>query len=137
MRSKVGLAALVAVVIAVVVFAWRRRAAEETRATLQTSATVPAGRAAPWTLARAIDEAGDYLVRVDGEDGRFAYRVHADGKRSEARKYNILRHAGSIYALAEYRARAPNEEARSRVDAAIQRSSAYVVKRYVRPVKDR
>ena len=44
--------------------------------------------------------AGEYLVRSTGADGRFAY-VYDAGRDSVPDKYNILRHAGTTYAMLE------------------------------------
>jgi hypothetical protein len=107
------------------------------RAPWRTHASTKAANAAQvWSLPRAIDEAADYLTRVDGEDGRFEYRLFVDGRHGSPRKYNVLRHAGSIYALADYRAQAKSPEARSRADAAMARSARYLLSRYVRPLRD-
>ncbi len=54
----------------------------------------------PESLLEAAREAGDYLARAVGTDGRFvySYRPKTDQERS---KYNILRHAGTIYSMIE------------------------------------
>ena len=70
-------------------------------------------------LDQAIQRAAEYLVRVEGEGGRFEYRLFVDGRRGSKQKYNILRHAGSIYALADYRA-ATTEPAERALYAAMQ-----------------
>ena len=67
-----------------------------------------------WPLDQAIDEAATYLSRVNDEEGRFEYRLFTDGRHGSPRKYNILRHAGSIYALGDYATQTRSLEARSR-----------------------
>lgn len=41
-------------------------------------------------------------------EGRFIYWQHVDGRRSRGREYNLLRHAGTLYAMAEYETRFPS-----------------------------
>jgi hypothetical protein len=53
-------------------------------------------------LHHAIDLAGHYLIRVCGDDGQFAYQVSLDPAAETASEYNLLRHAGTIYALHLY-----------------------------------
>lgn len=49
-------------------------------------------------LLAAADLGGQYLIRAVRKDGRFVYSYRADtGEASE--KYNILRHAGTVYAM--------------------------------------
>ena len=68
--------------------------------------TPPAGRtgggAAPdaAAVARAIDLAERYLRANCDPGGSFRYLRHPDGRKYPAGKYNLLRHAGSIYSLA-------------------------------------
>ncbi len=59
-------------------------------------------------LDQAIERAAGYLVRAVLEDGRFVYRINPDAV-SVAPSYNILRHAGAMYALAAYHRQRPNE----------------------------
>jgi len=55
----------------------------------------------------------DYLVRWCGPDGKFRYRVHLDPRVEPSPRYNVLRHAGAIYALGMYHGACPNEQVRS------------------------
>ena len=87
-----------------------------------------------WPLSQAIDEAADYLSRVNANDGRFTYREFLDGRRVSPRKYNILRHAGSIYALADYHSHTTDAAARAKAAGTMARASQYLVTRYIRPV---
>jgi hypothetical protein len=50
-------------------------------------------------LQQAIVAGGEYLVDACGPDGQFVYRVHLDPRETPEPKYNIVRHAGTIYAL--------------------------------------
>lgn len=54
----------------------------------------------PGDLANAIGAAGDYLLRELGADGRFTY-VYRAARDEAGGGYNILRHAGTAYALLE------------------------------------
>jgi hypothetical protein len=81
----------------------------------------------------AIDRAAEYLVRVTGDDGRFEYRLFVDGRHGAKQKYNILRHAGSIYALADYRAATTEAPTRARTRESMARAVEYL-RRYIRPL---
>lgn len=59
-------------------------------------------------------------ARIDA-DGRFRYRLDDRGRLR--RGYNIVRHAGSLWALADYRETFPGDAA---VEAAAARASAYL-----------
>lgn len=56
--------------------------------------------AAPSRVVRAAALAGDYLVQHVGPDGRFDY-LYDPTDDEVARSYNMLRHAGTTYALLE------------------------------------
>ncbi|NIA20610.1 MAG: hypothetical protein GWP05_01285 [Anaerolineaceae bacterium] len=51
-------------------------------------------------LLAAAKQAGAYLARSVGPDGRFAY-VYLPGHDTTLKKYNILRHSGAVYAMME------------------------------------
>jgi hypothetical protein len=53
----------------------------------------------PAKVSHAIDLAAGYLERACGPDGRFAYKVDI-GSGHESASYDIIRHAGAMYALA-------------------------------------
>lgn len=53
-------------------------------------------------LQLAITLAGEYLVNVNRPDGQFVYRQYLEPRNEPKRKYNMLRHAGTLYALARY-----------------------------------
>ena len=59
-------------------------------------------------LHEGIHRSGQYLVRVNLENGQFVYRQHLDGWQLK-RTYNMLRHAGTLYALARYYRWHPDE----------------------------
>lgn len=77
-------------------------------------------------LDAAIAAARDYLVRHTSGSGRFTYVIDSAGRERSAR-YNVLRHGGTVYALAELYSRRPDPE----VAAAITRAGRYLVRRHV------
>ncbi len=99
-----------------------------------TGNTAPAGKIT-WDLPTAIDEAAGYLTRIDDPSGRFVYRMAPDGTHVTPKKYNIVRHAGAIYALADYQVQGASAEGRAKATAATERSANDLITRYVRPIK--
>ncbi len=81
-------------------------------------------------LAAAIDLSAGYLVGACGEDGRFVYRINTNPDVTPRPKYNILRHAGAIYALAMYEQRRPDKKTRD----AIGRAVRFLKKEAVAPI---
>ena len=73
--------------------------------------------------------ASDYLVRHLDTNGRFEYAIHLEDLPLEAR-YNVLRHAGTVYALSLYHELTGDAAARE----AILRAARYLLRRHVRPV---
>ena len=73
-------------------------------------------------LQKAADLAALYLARACQSDGEFVYRVNLNPKVAVAERYNEVRHAGAMFALAShYRAR-PNPQ----VKAALLRAGAFL-----------
>ena len=87
-------------------------------------------------LSCAIDAAASYLTHGCNADGRFTYRVYlsdrGNGRRVAAR-YNLLRHAGAIYALTQFQRRSPQPETLG----ALQRSSRFLKQSALAPVPER
>jgi len=79
---------------------------------------------------RSIATAADYLQRVTLDSGRFIYEVDGEGRPSTS-KYNVLRHAGTIYSLSMYYQLHPSSEVRE----IIVRSARYLRDRHVFPVE--
>ena len=79
--------------------------------------------------AEAARAAAGYLARSCDSNGRFAYLSHLEvaGDSSEG-EYNVLRHAGAIYALAQ----AWERERQPLVRAALLRASRYLIERHLR-----
>ena len=72
----------------------------------------------PDTLLSACVEGGDFLLRHQKPDGEFGYRYLAD-KDTYASGYNLLRHAGTCYALMELYQVTRDERYREAVDRAL------------------
>lgn len=82
---------------------------------------------ANWDIDEAASEAAAYLVRHLDSNGRFDYVRQTTVSE---KKYNILRHAGSIHSLVQYNQNRPSEE----VNSAIVRAARYLKERYVQPL---
>jgi len=61
-------------------------------------------------LNKSIDFAAQYLQQSCDRNGRFVYLRHRDRYVYYGKKYNLLRHAGTMYALADYYKRKPSKE---------------------------
>jgi hypothetical protein len=83
-------------------------------------------------LLAAARMAGDYLVRMQRQDGSFHYSYDPLKDRTSLRAYNIVRHAGTVYSLFELYA--ATREARY-LDAA-RRGADYLKTRF-RPAREK
>ncbi len=61
----------------------------------------------------SIALSAQYLVGVIQKNGRFTYRINLDPSITPKPRYNILRHAGVMYALGMYHDLTMNDEAKS------------------------
>lgn len=95
--------------------------------TIQTRAEL---RLTPETLARGIKLAIRYLEKDCQANGKFIYRRNLDPQKTYPEKYNLLRHAGAMYALGMYYQRSPDPTTR----AALQRAGKYL-RDFIAPVK--
>jgi hypothetical protein len=77
-----------------------------------------------------ISLSATYLVKITKEDGMFEYRINMDPTIKVKDKYNILRHAGALYAMCMYYERHPDENMRS----AIERSGKYLRDKSILPI---
>ena len=77
-------------------------------------------------LRAAIQRSAHYLVRATKDDGRFRYLINLNPTAAVPRDYNVLRHAGAVYALTQVQARWPN----SATLAAITRATRYLLQHY-------
>jgi hypothetical protein len=82
----------------------------------------------PAEVNHAITLAASYLERACGTDGRFAYRININ-TGEQSRSYNIVRHAGAIYALAMLQSSKPDPKA---VDA-MSRAAFFIRQNYIGP----
>jgi hypothetical protein len=81
------------------------------------------------TVSRFIRAAMTYMVRSCGPDGRFLYRMNLDPAVSVTPGYNMLRHAGAMYALGLYLEQAPSPEAAD----ALLRASGFLISQVAEP----
>lgn len=87
----------------------------------------------PALLKRAIHLSADYLIRNCDDKGKFTYRINTNPQVKLYPKYNILRHAGAIYALALYARMFPDKATRKALD----RSVRFFMNASVAPVPGR
>lgn len=92
------------------------------------AATLTPAPVLPATCTAAAAAARSLAARVE-TDGRFRYRISAEGRVHDG--YNIVRHAGSLWALATYRDAFPADA--ERVDPAADRASDYLADCCLRP----
>ena len=78
----------------------------------------------------AIKRSASYLVKITKEDGKFDYRINMDPTIKVKDKYNILRHAGTIYAMSMYYEKHPDANIRS----AIERAGKYLRDESILPI---
>jgi len=74
----------------------------------------------PTQLKQAIHSAADYLLKVCDEHGKFVYRINLNPKVKPKPKYNMLRHAGTMYSLAMYEQKYPHAKTRDALVRAAQ-----------------
>lgn len=84
------------------------------------------------TLSAAIDDATGYLVTACGDDGEFVYRINLDPEVELSERYNVLRHAGTVYALAQANGRKPKPA----VVGAMKRSAGFLKRSVIGPVPE-
>jgi hypothetical protein len=82
----------------------------------------------PAEVSHAIALAGEYLERSCGPDGKFVYRVEIGSGRKSA-SYDIIRHAGAMYAVAMLNSTRPDPEAA----AALLRAAKFLRRNYIGP----
>jgi hypothetical protein len=91
-------------------------------------ADLSASTPSPEAVRRAITLAAGYLERACGPDGKFVYKVNlASGRESPS--YDIIRHAGAMYALAMLNQSQPDPQA----VAAMIRAAAFLRQNYIGP----
>lgn len=80
-------------------------------------------------VSEAIHQSADYLVKVTQPDGSFVYRKSLNREVRYPHRYNMLRHAGTMYSLVQYQEWSPNED----VQNALVLQADYL-KQYVRSI---
>lgn len=88
----------------------------------------------PERLRQHADLAAAYLIGAIEPDGRFIYRRDAVTGRIDPSRYNLLRHAGTLYALAEYYGHYPPTLEQRR---ALERAAGFLTNCCIAPVADR
>lgn len=78
----------------------------------------------------AINRSASYLVKITKEDGKFEYRINMDPSIKVKDNYNILRHAGALYAMSMYYERHPDKNMWS----AIERAGKYLRDESILPI---
>jgi hypothetical protein len=79
-------------------------------------------------ISQAIALSGGYLERACGTDGKFVYAIETHNGE-QASSYNIVRHAGAMYALAMLNRATPDPKA---VDAMV-RAATFLRQNYIAP----
>ncbi len=72
-----------------------------------------------------------HLLKTTNKDGMFEYRINMDPTVKVKEKYNILRHAGTIYAMSMYHERYPDEN----IQSAIERAGRYLRDKSILPIQ--
>ncbi len=80
-------------------------------------------------LQEPIQLAARYLQQSCQPDGQFIYRIHLDPEITQKPRYNILRHAGTMYALAMHYQESGDPESRS----ALLRAAQFLRERCMAP----
>lgn len=81
-------------------------------------------------IAEAIRSSADYLSNAVDEEGKFVYRINLDPAVKVSPRYNVLRHAGTVFALSRIVQR--SEDAAT-LDA-LRRSACYLKEGFVAAV---
>ncbi len=83
-------------------------------------------------IVQAINSSASYLMDAALENGMFKYRINMNPEVKVMPKYNMLRHAGTIYAMAMHYGMQPDK----RMHSAIIRTGSYLRQSAIGPVAD-
>ena len=83
-------------------------------------------------LQAAIDSSARYLAGLCDDQGKFAYLFQLEPEVEVGSQYNVLRHAGAVYSLAQYCQRTPDHE----VHQAMLRGAEFLRRKCMAPVAD-
>ncbi len=92
----------------------------------------PGQKLSPHHVGKAIELSTAYLINAGKSGGQFVYRVNPRRRSQPKKRYNILRHAGTMYALAQAYQRQPNDDVRTALIAA----SQFLKSRCMAPLPD-
>lgn len=84
----------------------------------------------PLKITQSIESAAAYMIRHCQPNGQFIYRINTNPNVQVAPKYNVLRHAGAIYALAQFHQQTremPTERVLRRANDFLQSQAASIV----------
>jgi hypothetical protein len=84
-------------------------------------------------LIQAIHLSANYLLKQCGQNGMFVYRINLNPEVKPKPKYNFLRHAGAMYALAQYARAYPNPQ----TDQILERAAIFLKKASIAPPPER
>ena len=87
-------------------------------------------------VSKAIDKMARYLINVNGESGRFTYRIHLEPGMVCAPRYNIVRHGGTMYSLGMVydRVKGKDKELTQKTKEVLVRSSKFLKLYSIGPV---
>lgn len=85
-------------------------------------------------LEAAIESGARYLARATKPSGDFVYLDNLQPGHSYRPVYNVLRHAGTMYALADYCLAYPDAD--PEIKAALGRAAHWLQTKYIAPVED-
>lgn len=100
-----------------------------------TASTVKDGDLVPEPdLEQRMNWAADYLAQAVTDSGRFRYQSNLKGEVGDSQRYNMLRHAGTLYAMAQYHSL---ESPDALAAGAMKRAAKYLTDHSVGPVHGR
>lgn len=79
----------------------------------------------------AMKDGADYLVRASQPSGEFVYLANLQPGKIYKPVYNVLRHAGALYVLADYY----SYQSDPKVKSALVRSANFLKRKYMLPVE--
>ncbi len=82
------------------------------------------------TVQTAASLSAKYLVKTVDNNGMFKYRINMNPNVPVARRYNILRHAGTLYAMSTFYQFRPDSE----MKAAIEHAGSYLQSKFIHDV---
>jgi len=131
---KIFLAGLALILLAGIIFLFVCCRSSDRISPEMPSAPTPSGETISQAqLQNAAHLAAGYMVRSCQKDGKFTYTVNLNPRIRPGSGYNMLRHAGAIYALAMYDQEYPNEKTRR----AIIRAAGFLKDKAIAPLPDR